>query len=132
MKLRRFVIVGCAWISTFGYAQIGNPRIDRQTSSSKTQIGMALDESGPTAATTSSTDAPLVSFAVAEPAAMEPVRPVRFGSCEESADTRACKFHWAPALRQATQFLIIQHAMNMPTYHGTLKGPFFKDWFRSV
>ncbi|MEO5937289.1 MAG: hypothetical protein ABIP81_08750 [Terriglobales bacterium] len=33
---------------------------------------------------------------------------------------------------QSVRFLAIQHAGNMPTYRGTLKGPFFGDWFRSV
>jgi hypothetical protein len=65
-------------------------------------------------------------------AVIEPVRPVRFASCEESADPHACRFQWRPALVQAAQFLLIQHAMNMPTYNGTLKGPFFKDWMRAL
>jgi hypothetical protein len=33
---------------------------------------------------------------------------------------------------QSVRFLGIQHAMNTPTYNGTLKGPFFRDWFHSV
>ena len=44
----------------------------------------------------------------------------------------ACSFQWRPALLQSVRFLAIQHAMNTPTYRGTLKGPFFGDWFRSV
>ena len=44
----------------------------------------------------------------------------------------ACNFRWRPALMQSIRFLAIQHAMNTPTYKGTLQGPFFRDWFRSV
>jgi hypothetical protein len=44
----------------------------------------------------------------------------------------ACSFRWRPALMQSLRFLAIQHAMNTPTYKGTLQGPFFRDWFRSV
>ena len=44
----------------------------------------------------------------------------------------ACSFKWRPALFQSVRFLAIQHALNTPTYRGTLKGPFFRDWLRSV
>ncbi len=53
--------------------------------------------------------------------------------CAAGLETAAaCSFHWRPALLQSARFLAIQHAMNTPTYKGTLKGPFFGDWFRSV
>ncbi len=48
----------------------------------------------------------------------------------ESKNT--CSFNWRPALLQSLRFLAVQHALNTPTYRGTLKGPFFRDWFRSV
>jgi hypothetical protein len=41
-------------------------------------------------------------------------------------------FHWRPALEQASAFLAVQHAVDSRYYQGTLKGPFFRDWFRSV
>ncbi|HUS18740.1 MAG TPA: hypothetical protein VMZ25_03745 [Terriglobales bacterium] len=50
----------------------------------------------------------------------------------QAAVSTVCRFNWRPALLQSIQFLAIQHAMNTPTYHGTLQGPFFRDWFRSV
>ncbi len=43
-----------------------------------------------------------------------------------------CSFRWRAALIESANFLAIQHAVNSSTYHGTLKGPFFRDWFDSV
>lgn len=43
-----------------------------------------------------------------------------------------CSFHWRAALLQSAQFLALQHVANSSTYHGTLEGPFFHDWFNSV
>jgi hypothetical protein len=98
-------------------------------SSSKTQITMTFGDTGavvPVSTTKVEMNLP------AEAVAIEPLRPTRFESCEESADLHACKFQWRSALKQSAQFLVIQHMMNMPTYNGTLKGPFFEDWFDSV
>jgi hypothetical protein len=53
--------------------------------------------------------------------------------CAAGLETKAaCSFNWRPALTQSVRFLAIQHAMNTPTYRGTLKGQFFGDWMRSV
>ena len=53
--------------------------------------------------------------------------------CAAGLETKAaCSFHWRPAMLESVRFLAIQHALNTPTYRGTLKGPFFGDWFRSV
>lgn len=53
--------------------------------------------------------------------------------CAAGLETKtACSFNWRPAVLQSVRFLALQHAMNTPTYKGTLKGPFFRDWFRSV
>ncbi|MFB3826970.1 MAG: hypothetical protein ACE15B_09380 [Bryobacteraceae bacterium] len=44
-------------------------------------------------------------------------------------------FHWRPALLQSAAFLGIQHGFRFATEEGTradMKGPFFRDWFRSV
>ncbi|MFN0119568.1 MAG: hypothetical protein ACKV2V_03595 [Blastocatellia bacterium] len=44
-------------------------------------------------------------------------------------------FQWRPAMRQSFLFLGIQHAFRFATEPGTreeLKGPFFRDYFRSV
>lgn len=48
---------------------------------------------------------------------------------------REDSFHWRPALVQSGLFLGIQHAFRLATEPGTreaLKGPFFRDWLRSV
>ena len=82
-------------------------------SSSKTQIALVM-----------SADAP----ATPASATVAPINPVRNEDCDEAS----CGFHWRPALTQSVQFLFIQHMMNMPTYNGTLRGKFFKDWFNSV
>ena len=43
-------------------------------------------------------------------------------------------FQWGPAVRQALLFLAVQHgyAMTQPKTREALKGPFLKDYFRSV
>lgn len=44
-------------------------------------------------------------------------------------------FHWRPALIQSAVFIGIQHAFRLATEPGTreaLKGPFLRDYFRSV
>jgi hypothetical protein len=44
-------------------------------------------------------------------------------------------FQWKPALWQSGMFLGLQHGVRIATEDGTraeLKGPFFRDWFRSV
>jgi hypothetical protein len=43
-------------------------------------------------------------------------------------------FQWGPALRQSLLFLAVQHgyAMTQPKTRHALRGPFFKDYFRSV
>jgi hypothetical protein len=110
------VLALCSSLS-FGQSSFAQ---DPEFSSSKTQIAMVLH------------DTATPSMAPATPAMIKPVRPVRMEDCEQSADKNACKFHWRPALQQAAQFLVIQHMMNMPTYNGTLKGPFFKDWMTAL
>lgn len=44
----------------------------------------------------------------------------------------SCSFNWLPALTQSMTFLSLQHAGNVSTYDKELKGPFFRNWFRSV
>lgn len=122
MHCCRFVLSAAFLISSLGFAQTSD------YSSSKTQIAMVFDQN----AMVASADPSIASADPTATAAIEPVRPTRFTTCDESLKEDACKFQWRPALTQATQFLVIQHMMNMPTYHGTLQGPFFKDWFRSV
>ena len=43
-------------------------------------------------------------------------------------------FHWSTAIKQSLLFLGVQHgyAMTQPKTRGDLKGPFFKDYVRSV
>jgi hypothetical protein len=43
-------------------------------------------------------------------------------------------FHWGPALMQSAVFLAMQHGFRMSEKKTTreLRGPFFKDWFRSI
>jgi hypothetical protein len=121
---RRWIITAVLLCTSLSFAQES-----ATYSSSKTQIARTFGESGavmPTSATRVETNS------LTEAATMEPLRPTRFGSCEESADPHACSFQWRSALEQAAQFLVIQHMLNMPTYNGTLKGPFFKDWFDSL
>jgi hypothetical protein len=118
MRTVRFSLFACIFLASYASAQTLTSVPESGSSSSKTQIALVLNEGLPAA----DAAAPVI----------EPVRPVRFASCDESQQTGACKLHWRPALMQATQFLMIQHMMNMPTYNGTLKGPFFKDWFDSL
>lgn len=44
------------------------------------------------------------------------------------------KFRWGPAVRQSLLFLAVQHgyAMTQPKTRRDLRGPFFRDYFRSV
>ena len=107
-------ILAFALLTTACFAQTGT---DINVSSSKTQIALVLNE---------------IAADPAGPAPSLAIEPTRFDSCEESVLTHACRLHWRSALTQAAQFLAMQHAMNLGTYHGTLQGPFFHDWFNSV
>jgi hypothetical protein len=124
MRVRGPIVFALAVISSLSFAQ--SPNESSSSSSSKTQIAMVFNE---TAVPANGVKLPGTSRVA--PTLIEPIRPVRPANCEESAEN-ACKFHWGPALQQSAQFLFIQHMMNLPTYNGTLKGPFFKDWLDSV
>jgi hypothetical protein len=106
-----------------------------QTEATTTVASITPSLEEPKAATsdaaTSSKDAQISTSKEAAIAIALPARiSQRCASRTESAV--ACRFNWRPALMQSVQFLTIQHVMNMPTYRGTLQGPFFHDWFRSL
>lgn len=61
--------------------------------------------------------------------------PAFAGSAVRSDEIEGEEFHWRPALIQSSVFLGIQHSFRMATEPGSregLKGPFFRDYFRSV
>jgi hypothetical protein len=124
MRARGPIVFALAVISSLSFAQ--SPSEASDSSSSKTQIAAVFNE------TAISNGAKVPGTSRVVPTLIEPVRPARAANCEDSAQKNACKFHWGAALQQSAQFLFLQHMMNVPTYHGTLKGPFFKDWLDSV
>ena len=45
---------------------------------------------------------------------------------------KECRVHWRQMTTETVAFMAMQHWMNVSTYQGHLKGPFFKNWFSSV
>ncbi|MFN2501620.1 MAG: hypothetical protein ABR530_06375 [Pyrinomonadaceae bacterium] len=72
------------------------------------------------------------------------INPLRNFKSEEAAGGRrapasqngtgADKFQWGPAIKQSLLFLAVQHsyALTQPKTRRSLRGPFLKDYFRSV
>ena len=59
------------------------------------------------------------------------------GMCEAGKlDSKACRFHWWPALREQTQYLLIETGWNLATnthvYDATTHGHWFQNWINSV
>lgn len=117
--MRSTLVFALAVCSSLSFGQSSTDQ-SSDFSSSKTEIAAVF------------TDASAPSAVALASAVIKPVRPTRLDACNDAAQNSDCKFHWRPALEQAAQFLVIQHMMNTPTYHGTLQGPFFKDWMRAL
>lgn len=75
---------------------------------------------------------PLAATAPASLALVRPVRPALARCTDATRREPQCRFRWKKALLESAEFLAVQHSMNTSTYHGTLQGPFFRDWFRSL
>ncbi|HEX8722970.1 MAG TPA: hypothetical protein VF736_20290, partial [Pyrinomonadaceae bacterium] len=56
------------------------------------------------------------------------------GEASDEVRERAAGFRWRPAVEQSLLFLAVQHgyAFTQPKTRRDLRGPFFKDYFRSV
>jgi hypothetical protein len=59
------------------------------------------------------------------------------GLCDSGKlDGKVCRFHWWPALREQTQYLLIETGWNLTTnvhvWDATTHGHWFQDWIHSV
>ncbi len=71
----------------------------------------------------------------AAPAASAPILPAPFSSSKFAISTAQEKFNWNAAIAQSFFFLGIQQGYRVAFQSFTreqLKGPYFRDWFRSV
>lgn len=70
---------------------------------------------------------------ITEPVALRPIP--RLAPVIQPASLKPNSFDWRPALNQSFRFLAVQHGFRFMTEPGTrseLKGPFFRDYLRSV
>ena len=79
---------------------------------------------------------PFITFLEPSPAStpLTPQREHDSANQEEEKLAGDQTFHWSTAIKQSLLFLGVQHgyAMTQPKTRRDLKGPFFKDYFRSV
>lgn len=126
-------LIGVAVLLTIaGAASAQIPKVDTGAAAPRTQATPDASKGQGSA-----TDPPLTSGAVndEDPAqALDTNGPSVSLETPKGAPERAAGFHWRAAAEQSLLFLAVQHgyAFTQPKTRRDLRGPFFKDYIRSV
>jgi hypothetical protein len=77
---------------------------------------------------------PFITFLESPPTSTQPISRREHDTADQSGEKTDQGFHWVTAIKQSLLFLGVQHgyAMTQPKTRTDLKGPFFKDYVRSV
>jgi len=128
------VLIAFGGVFTSAQDEISQKKKDKEPESrSLTIIGSTRWNVQPNALKRSPT--PFITFLEPSPST-QPISRRERNTVDQAGDKIAAdqSFHWLPAIKQSLLFLGVQHgyAMTQPKTRRDLKGPFFKDYVRSV
>jgi len=128
------VLIAFGGVFTSAQDEISQKKKDKEPESrSLTIIGSTRWNVQPNALKRSPT--PFITFLEPSPST-QPISRRERNTVDQAGDKIAAdqSFHWLPAIKQSLLFLGVQHgyAMTQPKTRRDLKGPFFKDYIRSV